>query len=120
MVHGSYVACRFSAQAGATLDATLSPAQVIIGIKETPLNEVLTDDVHGRARTHVMFSHTHKGQTYNAPLLSRFLSDGDSGSLLPKLVDWELSTDERGKRTVGFGWYAGGVSFSCPAVGTRF
>ena len=99
---------------------TLSPADVIIGIKETPLNEVLTDlsPSSGSPRTHIMFSHTHKGQEYNAPLLSRFLGkDIDEKGLrdktspesqLPTLVDWELLTDENGKRTVGFGWYAGG------------
>ena len=68
-----------------------------------------------------MFSHTHKGQTYNAPLLSKFLEEdlinARNGSkpvddhLLPTLVDWELLTDENGKRTVGFGWYAGGKLF---------
>jgi alpha-aminoadipic semialdehyde synthase len=56
-----------------------------------------------------MFSHTHKGQPYNTPLLSRFLSNGESqGHLLPRLVDYELLTGEDGKRTVGFGWFAGG------------
>ena len=64
-----------------------------------------------------MFSHTHKGQLYNMPLLSRFLDHDpvsarkvDSADLLPTLVDWELLTDDKGKRTVGFGWFAGGAS----------
>lgn len=63
-----------------------------------------------------MFSHTHKGQEYNTPLLSRFLHGSDSRTatpdashLLPSLIDWELLTDANGKRTVGFGWYAGGM-----------
>lgn len=56
------------------------------------------------------------------PLLSAFL-DASSGSvsnmtknllqpreLLPTLVDFELLTSEAdGKRTVGFGWFAGGT-----------
>lgn len=99
---------------------SLSPAHVILGIKETPLDELLTDPVPSEnvARTHIMFSHTHKGQSYNIPLLSRFL-DSQSytsrlectkapSSLLPTLIDWELITDDNEKRTVGFGWYAGG------------
>ena len=57
-----------------------------------------------------MFSHTHKGQEYNMELLSRFLAGPEStdARTLPTLIDWELLTDEAGKRTVGFGWYAGG------------
>lgn len=71
-------------------------------------------------RTHVMFSHTAKGQTYNTGLLSQFVAstDGILGSgaaefektmeLWPRLIDYELLTNEEGKRTVGFGWFAGG------------
>lgn len=56
-------------------------------------------------RTHLMFSHTHKGQHYNMELLSKFLTPGDTS---PRLIDYELLTDENGRRTVGFGWFAGG------------
>lgn len=56
-----------------------------------------------------MFSHTIKGQLYNMELLSKFLAS-DSGAKPPaRLIDFELLTSEDGKRTVGFGWYAGGV-----------
>ncbi|THH02997.1 hypothetical protein EW145_g6616 [Phellinidium pouzarii] len=99
---------------GAKLHHTLTPAHILLGIKETPLNEILTDPVSNVPRTHLMFSHTHKGQEYNTPLLSRFLHDSsshtaasDAPHLLPSLIDWELLTDAMGKRTVGFGWYAG-------------
>jgi len=69
----------------------------------------------------MMFSHTAKGQEYNMPLLSRFLAGGDrfadpklSGDdSLPlpvaRLVDYELLTGPDGKRTVAFGWHAGGA-----------
>jgi alpha-aminoadipic semialdehyde synthase len=65
----------------------------------------------------MMFSHTVKGQPYNTPLLARFLaspgSSAASAELLPRLVDYELLTDEAsGKRTVGFGWFAGGTCFA--------
>lgn len=71
-------------------------------------------------RTHVMFSHTAKGQPYNTGLLSQFVAPTDGVlapsaaefekilELWPRLIDYELLTDEKGKRTVGFGWYAGG------------
>jgi alpha-aminoadipic semialdehyde synthase len=90
---------------------------VILGIKETPLEEVLTDPIPlaGRdktvPRTHLMFSHTHKGQEYNMELLSKFLNAPSSHMDLkrPTLIDYELLTNGQGKRTVGFGWFAGGI-----------
>lgn len=109
-------------QAGARVHPTLSPSHITLGIKEIPLHEVLTDSVpapFGAAsqspqvsRTHLMFSHTVKGQHYNMELLSKFLhSDNPAGSSLPpRLIDYELLTGEDGKRTVGFGWFAGGMS----------
>ncbi|KAF8208713.1 Saccharopine dehydrogenase-domain-containing protein [Mycena galopus ATCC 62051] len=55
-----------------------------------------------------MFSHTAKGQTYNTALLSRFVADTLQGDpSLPRLIDYEHLTDAEGKRTVGFGWFAG-------------
>ena len=62
----------------------------------------------------MMFSHTVKGQPYNTPLLARFLASPGpstgSAELLPRLLDYELLMDETsGKRTVGFGWFAGGA-----------
>jgi alpha-aminoadipic semialdehyde synthase len=52
-----------------------------------------------------MFSHTTKGQPYNMELLSRFLG---RDHLLPRLIDYELLIGPDGKRTVAFGWFAGG------------
>jgi len=55
------------------------------------------------------------------PLLSRFLTGGDHFAdpkltgdnslpqLAARLVDYELLTGLDGKRTVAFGWHAGGV-----------
>ena len=61
-----------------------------------------------------MFSHTAKGQSYNTPLLERFTMDpqAESNKKYRRLIDYELLTDEDGKRTVGFGYYAGGSTFS--------
>lgn len=103
-------------EAGAVPQDTLSPAHIIVGIKETPLGEVLTDPLplaeRTVPRTHLMFSHTHKGQEYNMELLSKFLNPPSPAAprpdpLKPTLIDYELLTDDNGKRTVGFGWYAG-------------
>lgn len=70
-----------------------------------------------RSRTHMMFSHTTKGQLYNMALLSKFLSPGgqnvhNSNIHAPRLIDYELLIAEDGKRCVGFGWFAGGESVS--------
>ncbi|KAJ6508932.1 Saccharopine dehydrogenase-domain-containing protein [Mycena sanguinolenta] len=104
-------------QAGAIIKENLNDAHIVVGIKETPLSELITTPVQdlnpltgGKiARTHLMFSHTAKGQTYNTALLSRFLANeafkGDPS--LPRLIDYEHLTDAEGKRTVGFGWFAG-------------
>lgn len=106
---------------------TLEPAHLVLGIKEPPLLSLLTSPVRSIyqnafvPRTHMMFSHTFKGQEYNMPLLSRFLAGGDSYAdpkltaeksnpqLEARLVDYELLTGTDGKRTVAFGWHAGGV-----------
>ncbi|KAJ8521319.1 hypothetical protein ONZ45_g1975 [Pleurotus djamor] len=108
-----------------------TPAHITIGIKETPLHELQTSAVptptsdggdislkNWTRRTHVMFSHTAKGQPYNTPLLAKFLTKDNLHvgvdkepyltSLSPRLIDYELLTEEgSGRRTVAFGWYAG-------------
>ncbi|KAH8993244.1 Saccharopine dehydrogenase-domain-containing protein [Lactarius hatsudake] len=109
-------------RAGAEVHSTLAPAHLVVGIKETPLPSLITSPVPSISqgslvpRTHMMFSHTIKGQEFNMPLLSRFLAGGgkyadphvtDDGSLGARLVDYELLTGPDGKRTVAFGWHAG-------------
>lgn len=107
-----------SRQAGAILHSTLAPANILVGIKETPISQLdaLKAPVNGRERTHVMFSHTAKGQMYNMPLLSRFVDDS-GGDMAPRLVDYELLTGPDGKRVVGFGWFAGGTIAETPDAG---
>ena len=106
-------------KAGAHVHETLEPAHIVLGVKEPAIDQVLTTPVISPwthkpvPRTHLMFSHTIKGQPYNMQLLSKFLTAPGSPSdpsLLPKLIDYELLTDDVGKRTVGFGWFAGGQS----------
>ncbi|KAF6756526.1 Saccharopine dehydrogenase-domain-containing protein, partial [Ephemerocybe angulata] len=89
------------AKAGAVVSADLGGADIVLGIKEVPLDEL---PAHSRA-THLMFSHTHKGQAYNTPLLARFV--GPRAAPHPHLIDYELLQNAAGERTVGFGWHAG-------------
>jgi alpha-aminoadipic semialdehyde synthase len=115
-----------SLQAGAKIKSNLDEAHILVGIKETPVNEVITSAVPApatsqsnaswSARTHLMFSHTAKGQPYNTGLLSQFVSPtwmkSEPETGMPRLIDYELLTnDSDGRRTVGFGWFAGGMKF---------
>ena len=55
------------AEAGATLTDNLDDAQIVLGIKEPPVESIAPEQVH------LAFSHTIKGQTYNMALLQKFL-----------------------------------------------
>ncbi|MFK5947675.1 MAG: hypothetical protein QM500_02755 [Methylococcales bacterium] len=82
-------------QLGCKLVSTPDQHQFILGIKEPPVGSIQSNQVH------LAFSHTHKGQAYNMPLLQKII-DKDA-----TLLDYELITDEAGLRTIAFGRYAG-------------
>lgn len=104
-------------KAGAYIQEDLSAAHIILGIKEIPLSELKSlSPCSNTHRTHLMFSHTGKGQSYNMPLLSQFVEtevNGPFKSTTPpssRLIDYEFLTDgSSGKRVVAFGWFAGGT-----------
>lgn len=81
--------------AGAEICEGMEKGDVILGVKEIPVQKILP------RKTYLFFSHTIKGQKYNMPLLQKIL---DSGSTL---IDYEKITDEKGRRLVYFGRYAG-------------
>ena len=81
--------------AGASLSEDLRSCDVLIGIKEMDKERLLP------GKPHLFFSHTHKGQAANMGLLARFLE------IEATLLDYELVVDERGKRTIFFGFQAG-------------
>jgi alpha-aminoadipic semialdehyde synthase len=81
--------------AGATLVDTVAGGDVVLGIKEPPIELV------GEGQTFLVFSHTIKGQDYNMPLLRRFLDQGAT------LIDYERIVDEQGRRLIAFGRFAG-------------
>lgn len=82
-------------QAGARLSGDLADAPVIFGVKEMPL------DVFEPRKTYVFFSHTHKGQVPNMPMLGRILERKSS------LIDYELICDDEGQRLIFFSRFAG-------------
>ena len=73
----------------------LSKADVLLGVKEVPIDQLLPD------KTYLFFSHTIKKQPYNKPLLKAILERNI------RLIDWETLKDAKGRRLIGFGRYAG-------------
>ncbi|PWL30141.1 NAD(P)-dependent oxidoreductase [uncultured Roseivirga sp.] len=82
-------------QAGATLVDDVSDCEIILGVKEVPMN-MLAD-----GKTHFFFSHTIKKQEYNRKLLQTIMKKKI------RLIDWECLTNKKGKRLIAFGRYAG-------------
>ena len=83
------------AEAGALLVDDVSDCEIILGVKEVPL-DMLAD-----GKTHFFFSHTIKKQEYNRHLLQTIMQKKI------RLIDWECLTNKNGKRLIAFGRYAG-------------
>lgn len=77
----------------------LDECDLVLGIKEIPLAELA--NVNSKRTTHLFFSHTHKAQRSNLPLLSSMLASSS------RFVDYELLTTSSGERTTAFGFLAG-------------
>jgi alpha-aminoadipic semialdehyde synthase len=81
---------------GADIAEDLSAADVIFGLKEVDIEDLLPE------KTYLFFSHSHKGQRKNRPLLKAMMEAGIS------LIDYELLCSERGRRLLtAFGRFAG-------------
>lgn len=99
--------------AGAELCEDLSPASVILAVKEVPIPLLLP------GKTYLFFSHTIKAQPKNMPLLDALLERRI------RLIDYECITiggQRGGKRLVAFGRYAGlaGMIDFLRGLGERF
>lgn len=92
------------------LSLKASGVPIILGIKEMP------KDFFERDIVYVFFSHTIKGQPYNMPMLKQILEVGAT------LIDYERVVDEKGKRLIFFGNWAGmaGISDTLRVLGQRF
>lgn len=77
------------------MDEDLSACDLILGVKEVPLDRLLPN------KSYLFFSHTHKGQRHNVSLLRTVCERNVT------LLDYELLTDEQGRRLVAFGRFAG-------------
>lgn len=86
-----------------------SQAIVIVGIKEMP------PDFFEKNKVYAFFSHTIKGQEHNMPMLKRIMDTGAT------LLDYEKIVDEKNRRLIFFGNWAGmaGISDTFRILGKR-
>ena len=70
-------------EAGAVISENLSAANVLLGVKQVPVEQLLP------GKTYMFFSHTIKGQEANMPLLDACLRNN------VRLVDYECITQGR-------------------------
>ena len=82
-------------QEGIDVVTDLQGCDVLLGVKEVPLNELREDT------TYLFFSHTYKLQPYNAKLLRTIVDKRI------RLIDYELIKRANGRRVIGFGRWAG-------------
>ncbi|MBI4929833.1 MAG: alanine dehydrogenase [Bacteroidetes bacterium] len=81
--------------AGIKVVNDLNDCDIILGIKEIPLKELIPN------KKYFFFSHTIKKQPHNQELLKTILKNNI------QLIDYECLTDEEFNRVIGFGHYAG-------------
>ena len=80
---------------GATLENDLTSSDLIIGIKEIKIADLLKD------KAYLYFSHTIKGQSYNMPMLQKLMD------LNCTLMDYERMVNEKDQRLIFFSYHAG-------------
>ncbi|HUU81947.1 MAG TPA: bifunctional lysine ketoglutarate reductase /saccharopine dehydrogenase family protein [Phycisphaerae bacterium] len=82
-------------EAGARVVEDLADCPVILGVKEIPVERLEA------GKTYVYFAHVIKGQPVNMPALRRLMELGC------QLIDYEKITDDKNRRLVFFGDFAG-------------
>ena len=78
----------------------LSECDILIGVKEVPIEKLIAN------KKYFFFSHTIKKQPYNKKLLQEILKKNI------ELYDHETIVDKSNNRLIGFGYYAGAVSYT--------
>lgn len=84
-------------QAGIEVKEDISECNVLLGIKEVPVDMLLA------GKTYVFFSHTKKLQPHNRQLFKTILDKNIT------LIDYECLEHDDGTRIIGFGFFAGVV-----------
>ncbi|HEY6502970.1 MAG TPA: NAD(P)-dependent oxidoreductase [Chitinophagaceae bacterium] len=95
--------------AGAEVKEDLSDCDLLFGIKEVPVAELIP------GKTYLFFSHTKKKQPHNRQLLQAIIDKKIT------LVDYECLEHDDGQRIIGFGFFAGivGAHNGMMAYGNR-
>ena len=95
--------------AGVTVQEDISDSDVLLGIKEVPVNMLIA------GKTYLFFSHTKKLQSYNQKLIQTIAAKKIT------LIDYECLEHEDGTRIIGFGFFAGivGAHNGMMAYGNR-
>ncbi len=83
------------ARAGVEVTEDLSECNLLLGIKEVPVDMLLEE------KTYMFFSHTKKLQPANQKLFRALLDKKNT------LIDYECLEHEDGTRIIGFGFFAG-------------
>lgn len=82
-------------KAGAKVQDDISKCDIVFAIKEIPLGFFKSK------KTYMFFAHVIKGQSHNMPMLKKMLKQKC------QLIDYEKVVDEKGRRLIFFGRYAG-------------
>ncbi len=85
------------AELGIPMVEDISDRELLLGIKEVPISQLIPN------KKYCFFAHVAKEQPYNQPLMRALLDKGISH------MDYEYFTDEKGKRLIAFGYWAGMV-----------
>ncbi len=85
------------AQAGIEVKEDVSDCEILLGIKEVPVNMLIPEKIY------LFFSHTKKMQPYNQNLLQNIITKKIT------LIDYECFEHDDGTRIIGFGFFAGVV-----------
>ena len=96
-------------RAGIRVDSDLSKCEILLGIKEVPVSQLLAD------KTYLFFSHTKKEQAANRALMQAMVEKKIT------LIDYECLVHPDGQRLIGFGFFAGivGAHNGIMAYGNR-
>jgi saccharopine dehydrogenase (NAD+, L-lysine-forming) len=84
-------------QAGVEVKETVSDCDILLGIKEVPVDQLLP------GKTYLFFSHNKKKQPHNRKMLQSILAN------IITLIDYECLEHDDGQRIIGFGFFAGVV-----------
>ena len=82
---------------GIAVQDSVESQDILLGVKEVPIEQLVF------GKTYFFFSHTIKKQEYNKKLLQAILQKNI------RLIDYEVLTDENGRRLIAFGRFAGMV-----------